>query len=81
MSDTPETQCGTTHHCGCACHEKGWQDKLDAAVIEAVADIRAALADPIKVHAMMLRGTIAWTPEHLRHVIGDSPPNNEITKP
>jgi hypothetical protein len=30
MSDTPETQCGTTHHC--ACHQKGWQNKWQCAV-------------------------------------------------
>jgi hypothetical protein len=30
------------------------------------------LQDPVAVHMHMLRGTIAWTPEHLRHVLGDS---------
>ena len=35
------------------------------------------LKDPVAVHINMLRGTIAWTPEHLRHVIGDSSPNAE----
>jgi hypothetical protein len=29
------------------------------------------LQDPVAVHINMLRGTIAWTPEHLRHVLGD----------
>ena len=38
------------------------------------------LSDPAAVHINLLRGTIAWTPEHLRHVLGDSTPNNEIAK-
>ncbi len=32
MSDTPETQCRTTHYAGCACHKKGWEDKWQCAV-------------------------------------------------
>lgn len=39
------------------------------------------LKDPVAVHINLLRGTIAWTPEHLRHVIGDSLPNSVISKP
>jgi hypothetical protein len=35
-------------------------------------EIEAALQDPARVHINMLRGTIAWTPEHLRHLLGDS---------
>jgi hypothetical protein len=34
-------------------------------------EIQIALSDPIRVHAMMLRGEIAWTPENLRHLLGD----------
>lgn len=34
-------------------------------------EIEAALQDPARVHINMLRGTIAWTPEHLRHLLGD----------
>ena len=34
------------------------------------------LKDPVAVHINMLRGTIAWTPENLRHVLGDSSPND-----
>lgn len=37
------------------------------------------LKDPQFVHINMLRGTIAWTPEHLRHILGDSLPNAEPT--
>ena len=39
-------------------------------------NILEILKDPGAVHINMLRGTIAWTPEHLRHVIGDSLPND-----
>lgn len=35
-------------------------------------EIEAALQDPARVHINMLRGTIAWTPGHLRHLLGDS---------
>ena len=31
-----------------------------------------ALQDPVSVHINMLRGTIAWTPGGLLHVLGDS---------
>jgi hypothetical protein len=34
--------------------------------------IKAIIADPIAVHLNMLRGTIRWTPEHLRHLLGDT---------
>lgn len=34
-------------------------------------EIKLVLSDPFKVHAMMLRGEIAWTPENLRHLLGD----------
>jgi hypothetical protein len=37
--------------------------------------IEAALQDPAQVHINMLRGTIAWTPEHLRHLLGNSTGN------
>jgi len=33
------------------------------------------IKDPVAVHINMLRGTIAWTPEHLRHIIGIPSPN------
>ena len=36
------------------------------------------LKDPVAVHINMLRGTIAWTPENLRHILGDSSPNDEV---
>lgn len=39
------------------------------------------LKDPVAVHINMLRGTIAWTPEHLRHVLGDSSPNTLLDHP
>jgi len=36
-----------------------------------IAQIKAILANPVAVHSNLLRGTIAWTPEHLRHILGD----------
>ena len=36
--------------------------------------ILATLKDPAAVHANMLHGTIAWTPELLKHIIGDPCP-------
>ena len=44
-------------------------------------DVLRILKDPVAVHINMLRGTIAWTPEHLRHVLGDSPQNDESIHP
>jgi len=44
-------------------------------VAEAYNNMIRILQDPVAVHINMLRGTIAWTPEHLRHVLGDSQPN------
>ncbi len=49
-----------------------WKEKAE--------HILKILSDPAAVHINLLRGTIAWTPEHLRHVLGDSTPNNEIAK-
>jgi hypothetical protein len=34
--------------------------------------IKAILADPVAVHLNMMRGTIAWTPANLRHLLGDT---------
>jgi hypothetical protein len=34
--------------------------------------IKAVLADPVAVHLNMMRGTIAWTPANLRHLLGDT---------
>ena len=48
MSDTPETQCGTTHYAGCACHEKDWQNKWQCAV-ELAAQAEAKL-DALVAH-------------------------------
>ena len=48
MNDTPETQCGTTHYAGCACHEKGWQNKWQCAV-EMAAQAEAKL-DALVLH-------------------------------
>jgi hypothetical protein len=47
----------------------------------ALKEIEAALQDPARVHINMLRGTIAWTPEHLRHLLGDSLHNADLTHP
>jgi hypothetical protein len=33
--------------------------------------IKQTLSDPAKVHVLMLRGTIATTTEHLKHLLGD----------
>jgi hypothetical protein len=32
---------------------------------------KAALQDPARTHAMMLRGEIAWESEKIRHLLGD----------
>lgn len=37
----------------------------------------AKLSDPLAVHINMMRGTIAWTPENLRHLLGDNPKTAE----
>jgi len=46
------------------------ETELTAARSE-IAQIKAILANPVAVHSNLLRGTIAWTPEHLRHILGD----------
>jgi hypothetical protein len=38
--------------------------------------IKAILADPLAVHLNMMRGTIKCTHANLRHLLGDSDPNN-----
>jgi hypothetical protein len=43
-------------------------------------EIEAALQDPARVHINMLRGAIAWTPKHLRHLLGDSLHNAEQSR-
>jgi hypothetical protein len=66
-------------------HCIGREDVTDAAlriVVDAYRNTLAILASPSSVHINMLRGTIAWTPEHLRHVLGDSLHNvNEQESP
>ena len=32
MQEPEQEKCGTTHHAGCACHEKGWENKWKAAI-------------------------------------------------
>lgn len=44
-------------------------------VAKAYNDMIQILKDPVAVHINMLRGTIAWTPEHMRHILGDSNDN------
>ena len=59
-------------------HCEGVEDVNLAAARIIAAEYRNVLKilkDPVAVHINMLRGTIAWTPEHLRHVLGDSSPN------
>jgi hypothetical protein len=41
--------------------------------------IKAVLADPVAVHLNMMRGTIAWTPANLRHLLGDTGDARAIT--
>lgn len=36
-----------------------------------LAHLRAAMKDSVAVHAMMLRGDIAWDAAKLRHLLGD----------
>ncbi len=63
----------------------GWRDEIQKAQAdmrraermvneakEELAQIKAVLADPLKVHLNMMRGTIAWTPANLRHLLGDT---------
>ena len=33
--------------------------------------LRKDLEDPVRTHAMMLRSSIAWTSDGLRHILGD----------
>jgi len=53
----------------------GESETADQACVRVLAaevrSIRAILSDASAVHLNMLRGTIAWTPENLRHVTGD----------
>ena len=61
-------------------HCEGVEDVNLAAARIIAAEYRNVLKilkDPVAVHINMLRGTIAWAPEHLRHVIGDSSANAE----
>jgi hypothetical protein len=61
-------------------HCKGSEDvNLAAAriIADAYRDTLRILADPRLVHINMLHGTIAWTPENLRHVLGDSSQNDK----
>lgn len=45
--------------------------------MEKRATINSVLSDPAAVHINMLRGTIAWTPENLRHVLGSYQENEK----
>ena len=53
MSDTPETQCETPHYYGCACHEKGWQNKWQCAV-EMAAQAESKLDALVEHHTRMI---------------------------
>jgi molecular chaperone GrpE (heat shock protein) len=37
-----------------------------------VEQIKTILTDPLAVHLNMMRGTIAWSPANLRHLLGDT---------
>jgi hypothetical protein len=53
MSDTPKTQCETPHYYGCACHEKGWQNKWQCAV-EMAAQAESKLDALVEHHTRMI---------------------------
>jgi len=77
-----------THHFACDCREQQWKElendlsetvrQLEIAsgrLAEArviLDEMKSAMQDPVRTHAMMLRGEITYTPEHLRHILGDS---------
>jgi hypothetical protein len=46
-----------------------------------LAMLRESLKNPVMTHAMMLRGEIGYTPEHLRHILGDSLHNSQDMSP
>jgi DNA-binding XRE family transcriptional regulator len=43
----------------------------EAAMALELLELRKVLNDPARTHAMMLRGSIAWTKEGLLHILGD----------
>ena len=73
------------HVAGPMCtHCEGMEDVNLAAARIIAAEYRNVLKilkDPVAVHINMLRGTIAWTPGHLRHVLGDSSTNATEQQP
>ena len=65
----------------CAHCEELEDVNLAAARIIATAyrNVLKIIKDPVAVHINMLRGTIAWTPEHLKHLIGNHEPNGALS--
>ena len=77
-----------THHFACDCREQQWEELekdlhetvrhleiTSGRLAEArvmLDEMKIAMQDPVRTHAMMLRGEIAYTTEHLRHILGDS---------
>jgi hypothetical protein len=85
-SGSRKSKC-VTHHFACECREQQWKDleedlretvrqleissgKLAESRVM-LDEIKSVLLDPVRTHAMMLRGEIAWTPDRLRHLLGD----------
>ncbi len=85
MSDTPRTDAILALlPGGQSCDPQAVADDLrpEIAKLEReIEQIKAILADPVAVHLNMLRGTIKWTPAHLRHLLGDTTATDEAGDP
>jgi len=78
MSDQCSTNPGVTHYEGCACHEQGWKDRLEAVQSELdrlleVMQTATVLADDLEesenVAPMEDRWDYDHGPDHIREVI------------
>ena len=72
MSDTPRTDEREARSEGL--HDE-WAFTLCRQLERELNDILKILKDPVEVHLNLLRKTIAWTPAHLRHVLGEADEN------
>ncbi len=53
---------------------------IDRETVAELEQIKKIIADPVAVHLNMMRGTIAWTPENLRHLLGDEDKVRDLVK-
>lgn len=79
VQEPEQEKCGTTHYAGCACHERGWENKWKAAI-----EI-AARAEHERIERLesMIGKWLEWARMHghLEHAAGIADDSRRLISP